>query len=156
VEADLREMTASEVEALCTNLQKACTKQHRIREAEILGKIAAFYGQQTQENGEADLAALMARIESDLGDGYRNANEAAKAAADRGALRALVWGEKATKLLKSLLMRYDRQKEQLTEGTNLYVCEICGFVYVGDQPPTVCPICKVPSFKIHPVAREVR
>ncbi len=34
-------------------------------------------------------------------------------------------------------------------------CEICGFVYIGDIPPDICPVCKVPSFKITPVQKEV-
>jgi len=66
----------------------------------------------------------------------------------------LVWGEKATKLLKSLLTRYEKQGNALLENTNVYVCDICGFVYVGEQPPDVCPVCKVPSFKILPVRKE--
>lgn len=56
--------------------------------------------------------------------------------------------------MKSLLVRYEKQGAKLTENTGVFVCEICGFVYVGDTPPEICPICKVPSFKIHPVRKE--
>jgi rubrerythrin len=24
---------------------------------------------------------------------------------------------------------------------------MCGFVYVGDKPPAICPVCKVPDWK---------
>ncbi|MGD9928288.1 MAG: rubredoxin-like domain-containing protein [Sphaerochaeta sp.] len=34
------------------------------------------------------------------------------------------------------------------------MCEICGFIYGGDNPPSPCPISKVPSFKIHPIQKE--
>jgi len=66
----------------------------------------------------------------------------------------LVWGEKVSKLLKSLLVRYEKQKQGLLENTSVWVCEICGFVYVGERPPEICPICKVPGFKIHAVQKE--
>ena len=66
----------------------------------------------------------------------------------------MVWGEKASKLLKSLLTRYERQGNALLENTSVYVCDICGFVYVGDLPPEICPVCKVPSLKILPVRKE--
>ena len=28
-----------------------------------------------------------------------------------------------------------------------YVCSVCGYVHEGDQPPEVCPVCKVSSDK---------
>ena len=30
-------------------------------------------------------------------------------------------------------------------GKNVYVCEICGFAYVGDDAPDICPVCKAPK-----------
>jgi rubrerythrin len=24
-----------------------------------------------------------------------------------------------------------------------WICKICGFIYEGDEPPEVCPVCKV-------------
>ncbi len=26
-----------------------------------------------------------------------------------------------------------------------WVCLVCGYVHEGDEPPEVCPVCKVPS-----------
>ena len=34
------------------------------------------------------------------------------------------------------------------KNNKIWVCDICGFVFIGDVPPKVCPICKVPGFKI--------
>ena len=34
------------------------------------------------------------------------------------------------------------------KNNKIWVCDICGFVYIGDNPPKVCPVCKVPSLKI--------
>lgn len=42
----------------------------------------------------------------------------------------------------------------LLEYTKIYVCDICGFVYIGEMPPALCPVCKVPSFKITEVGRR--
>ena len=28
------------------------------------------------------------------------------------------------------------------------VCDICGFIYIGDDPPEFCPVCKVPGHMI--------
>lgn len=28
-----------------------------------------------------------------------------------------------------------------------YVCQVCGYVYEGDEPPAECPICKAPAEK---------
>lgn len=150
----MREMTAGELGALCSNLQKACTKQLRSEEAQLFEKLALYYQRQEKRKSDQDFSQLLNQINADLTEAYTQANEAAKSSSDRGALRALVWGEKVSKLLKGLLTRYEKQKNGLLENTNVYVCEICGFVYVGDAKPEICPICKVPGFKIHPIQKE--
>lgn len=154
MDADVRQMTWTELEALCTNLEKACSKQLRVEEAAAFAKLASFYGAKKEVKDNASIADLVALINADLSEGYARANKEAAAANDRGAKRALLWGEKSSKLLKSLLARYEKQGAALTENTGVFVCEICGFVYVGEAPPEICPICKVPSFKIHPVRKE--
>ena len=93
-------------------------------------------------------------IEQDLNSGYPNAKEIATGDTDRGALRALVWGEKVTRILSSLLTRYETQKDALLDNTNVYVCEICGFIYIGSEAPAICPVCKVPNMKIRKIERE--
>ena len=32
-------------------------------------------------------------------------------------------------------------------GTQVWVCSVCGFVYIGGTPPAICPVCKVPAWK---------
>jgi len=151
---EMREMTNLELAAMCTNLQKACTKQFRTEEASLFGQLAAFYEARPQVPMQKSIDDLLALVDADLGSGYGQANIVATEKSDRGALRALLWGEKVSKLLKSLLSRYEKQKQGLFENTKVWVCEICGFVYVGDAPPDICPICKVPSFKIQSIAKE--
>lgn len=154
MEDEMREMSPEELRALCSNLSKSCEKQMRVEEAALFIKLSAYYGEQSQHQEGSSLQALSSLIEEDLSEGYPEANKVIKQEGDRGALRALVWGEKASKFLKSLLTRYEKQGNKLLESTSVFVCDICGFVYVGDTPPEVCPVCKVPSFKILPVRKE--
>ncbi|MBI9096159.1 MAG: rubredoxin [Sphaerochaeta sp.] len=154
MEEDMREMSPEELGAVCSNLSKTCAKQMRQEEADLFGKLAVYYGKQSQKQTAPTFKDLYALIEQDLSQGYEKANRAIQDEHDRGAQRSLVWGEKATKFLKSLLSRYEKQGNALLENTSVYVCDICGFVYVGAQPPEVCPVCKVPSFKILPVSKE--
>ena len=154
MEENMREMLPEELAAVCTNLSKACAKQMRQEEADLFGKLSDYYGKQANIQQGKSFKDLSALIEQDLSQGYAKANKVVLAEQDRGGQRALVWGEKATKLLKSLLVRYERQGSSLLENTSVFVCDICGFVYVGEQPPEVCPVCKVPSFKILPVRKE--
>ena len=39
----------------------------------------------------------------------------------------------------------------MAENTNVFVCTICGFIYIGDNPPQLCPVCKVPSWKFEKI-----
>ena len=94
---------------------------------------------------------MIALIENDLEQGFTDANAVASDSKDRGALRALVWSEKVTRILKSLLTRYKNEGDTMFENTGVYVCTICGFVYIGDTPPEVCPVCKVPNWKFEKI-----
>ncbi len=154
MEDAMRELSARELGALCSSLQKACGKQLRSEEAELFGRLASYYEQKREPLPDAGFKLLLDLINEDLGRAYAEVNSLASQDKDRGTLRAMVWGEKVSKLLKSLMVRYEKQGSGLLENTSVWVCEICGFVYVGEQPPAVCPICKVPSFKIHAVQKE--
>ncbi|MGN1189964.1 MAG: rubredoxin-like domain-containing protein [Candidatus Ornithospirochaeta sp.] len=35
----------------------------------------------------------------------------------------------------------------MIENTGVWVCTVCGFVYVGYAAPKQCPVCKVPDWK---------
>lgn len=67
---------------------------------------------------------------------------------DRGAKRVLTWAGKSTNIMNMILDNYEKKGIDYLKNTKIWVCDICGFVYIGDVPPTVCPICKVPNFKI--------
>jgi rubredoxin len=151
--AMMGDYSAGEVSATCSNLAKGLAKQYRLEEAELLNQLAEYYKSKSEVEMQGELEELQTLINVDLESGYADANLIATEAADRGALRSLVWGEKVTMMLNSILGRYDKQHNAFIENTKIYVCDICGFVYVGDQPPDICPVCKVPNSKIIEVKR---
>ncbi len=149
--ADMKEMSLLEVSALCTNLARGCEKQYRHEEAALFRELAGYLKSASAPAEEPDFDKLMALIEKDLGDGFPSANAVASGDMDRGALRALVWSEKVTRILKSILSRYQKEGDKMLENTGVYVCTICGFVYIGDILPEVCPVCKVPNWKFEKI-----
>ena len=150
----LRELSVGELAALCTNLAKGCEKQYRTEETELFSQLAAYYESRIPKVESKEFSQLLAMIEQELESEYPAAKEAAQANQDRGSLRALTWGEKVSRILISLLGKFEKQGDAMLDGTNVYVCEICGFVYFGNEPPEICPICKVPSLKILMIAKE--
>ena len=153
-EEPLRELSVGELAAICSNLAKGCEKQYRAEEAELFMQLAAYYEKRIPKGEARDFTQLLTLIDQELNNEYPAAKEAATANRDRGSLRALVWGEKVSRILTSLLGKFDKQGDALLNGTNIYVCEICGFVYVGNEPPEICPVCKVPNLKISMIVKE--
>ena len=143
----MQELSPLEISALCTNLARGCEKQYKSKEAALFKELAEYFKSASQPAKNPDYNQLIALIEKDLEEGFTNANAIASDSNDRGALRALVWSEKVTRILKSLLTRYQNEGNAMLENTGVYVCTICGFVYIGDTPPEVCPVCKVPNWK---------
>ncbi|MDD4799358.1 MAG: rubredoxin [Clostridia bacterium] len=152
-DGELRELSPGELAALCSNLAKGCEKQYLKEEAALFSGLADYFTTKTPATDKADFGSLLELIQKDLNEGYLNANAVAKAKSDRGAQRALVWGEKVTRILNSLLSRYEKEGDALIKNTNVYVCEVCGFLYIGDTPPELCPVCKVPSRKLTKIER---
>ncbi len=149
--SDMKELSPMEVSALCTNLARGCEKQYKPDEAALFNELAGYFKDVAAPEKNPDFDQLMKLIENDLDYGLAEANEAAAYANDRGAKRALVWSEKVTRILKSLLLRYQREGDSMLYDTGVYVCTICGFIYIGDILPEVCPICKVPNWKFERV-----
>jgi rubredoxin len=148
---DMKEMSPLEISALCTNLARGCEKQYKPEEAALFTELAGYFKAASTPANDPDFDKLIALIEKDLEEGFPNANAVASDVNDRGALRALVWSEKVTRILKSLLTRYQKDGNAMLENTGVYVCTICGFVYIGDTPPEICPVCKVPNWKFEKI-----
>ena len=145
-----RELSPLEMSVICSNLARGCEKQYLAKEAEQFTALAEHFRSKAGRE-TPDMAALLALVERDLERSYPFAHAVSDREQDRGALRALVWSEKVTNMLKSLLERYAREGERMLEHTGVYVCTICGFIFVGDAPPALCPVCKVPSWKFEKV-----
>jgi rubrerythrin len=145
-------LSDAQLSALFSNLSKGCEKQYKPEEAALLQTLSDYY---LQQSGilPGTLADISGMTGEDL-NAYAPAYETAAAHADRGAMRALTWGEKVSKIVSSLLARYEKNPAAVPGGKNVYVCEICGFVYVGDDAPDICPVCKVPKLKIGKIARR--
>lgn len=148
---DLRVLSPLEVSALFTNLARGCQQQYKPEEAQLFYELAEYFKKASAPAEEPSVDKLIALIEKDLAENFPNAKATASAAKDRGAMRALVWSEKVTRILKSLLTRYQKEGNAMLDNTGVYVCTICGFVYVGDDLPEVCPVCKVPNWKLEKV-----
>jgi len=145
---DMHELSVESLSALCSNLAKACSKQLRTEEASLFDQLASYYKSKSKLPEGKQFTDYSALVLKELNKDYAEISQQAAADGDRGSLRALTWGEKVSKILKSLLDRYEKQKDSLLENTNVFVCEICGFIYIGNLPPEICPICKVPGFKM--------
>jgi rubrerythrin len=44
---------------------------------------------------------------------------------------------------------HENRKKYVIKSTIMkkYVCTVCGYVHYGEQPPSVCPVCKQPASK---------
>lgn len=148
---DMKQLGPGELSALCSNLARGCEKQYKDREAALFRELSDFFSAAAPAEPDPNFDKLMELIKKDLSRGYPALSSAAKAEGDRGTQRICVWGEKVSRILESLLSRYKREGEAFLENTQVWVCTVCGFVYVGDEPPKLCPVCKVPDWKFEKV-----
>lgn len=146
-----KELSAMEMSIICSNLARGCEKQYMPKESENFKKLADFFLSKAMPVNEANTEKLLELIEKDLSVGFPYGNAVANEQHDRGALRCQVWAEKVTRMLQSLLARYQTEGDKMIENTGVYVCTVCGFVFVGDAPPEQCPVCKVPSWKFEKI-----
>ena len=151
---NLKELSPGEISAICSSLAKGCEKQRLMDEMDAFNKLAAYYKSKAADENDKTLDAAARLLDDDLLNRIPSANAAAKADADRGALRSLVWSEKVSLMLKSTLDRFAKEGDAMLENTKIWVCDICGFIYIGDSLPEICPVCKVPNFKILEVERR--
>ena len=145
-----QELSPMELSVICSNLARGCEKQYLPDQEADFRKLAEFFRSRA-EAPATDPEKLLELVERDLATGYPYAGGVAAEGPDRGAQRALVWSEKVTRMLQSLLRRYETEGAAMLEHTGVYVCTVCGFVSVGDAPPALCPVCKVPSWKFEKV-----
>lgn len=153
IDDDMRKLSVGELSAVCSNLARGCEKQYKQEESALFTKLAKYFADITPAEETADAAEMAKRIQSNLENGYVDIQSTAGEQKDRGALRVCVWGEKVTRILNGLLQRYEKEGEGFLANTGIWVCTTCGFVFVGDNPPELCPVCKVPAWKFEKIER---
>ena len=150
MEEDLEKLSAGQLAALCSNLARGCEKQYKQEEADLFKQLADYFPAGVPAVNDASVEKLAKELQTDANN-YAAVRATADANADRGAARVCVWGEKVTRMLSSLVNRYLNEGEAMLKDTNIWVCTTCGFVYIGDTPPELCPVCKVPDWKFEKI-----
>ncbi len=135
-----------------SNYASLATKALRPKLATHFGGVAQSLESQAKKQVPAtpeatDKAQLLAKADMLVKDcvatGYPGVKEVA--GANRGALRAFTWGNKVATILKSVISRVGSKGDAvLAEGQSFYVCDACGFIFIGSEPPAICPVCKAP------------
>jgi rubrerythrin len=147
--------------AVFSNLAKACEKQFKPKEAELFTALADYFEGRIFEpaplaapgpEATSGFAALAQAFAEDERDHFTPLKAEATAARDRGALRMATWGSKVNAIQKSIAERYSKKGDELLVGKSLFVCEACGFIYLGDEAPEICPVCKAPAQRFSHVA----
>lgn len=146
VEDDLKELSNPEIAYICSNLAKACEKEYLEEEQKLFQDLATHYLNK-EKPSDGNLNNIQDKIKEDLEE-FKKAMKIATEYNDSGAKRVITWANKATNMMNVILNNYKEKGIDYIKNTKIWVCDICGFIYIGDVPPTVCPICKVPSFKI--------
>ena len=102
------QLSALELSVICSNLARGCEKQYLPEQEKGFRELAEFFRARSVPAPDAGTQALLQLVERDLSSGLPYAHTAAGEAADRGALRALTWSEKVTRMLQNLLSRYEK------------------------------------------------
>lgn len=145
-EEDLRELSNYEISYICSNLAKGCEKQYLEEDKKLFQELANYYLEK-----EATVEGTLEDVTVCLQDDTKLIKEALNTLnkeEERGTNRVLTWAGKTTMMLEGILASYKNEGLEYLKNKKIWVCDICGFVYIGDTPPKVCPVCKVPSIKI--------
>jgi rubredoxin len=147
---EIKKLSAGQLSALCSNLARGCEKQYKTEEAGLFRELADYFSAITPAIHDYSVESISAQLLADI-DYYSTVKNVGQENADRGALRVCVWGEKVTRMLSSLVKRYLTEGEKMLADTDIWVCTVCGFVYIGETPPELCPVCKVPAWKFEKI-----
>ena len=143
---DLRQLSNSEIAYICSNLAKSCEKQYLEEEQNLFQQLSDYY-EKYFDAKDGNLDDLLKLVNKDIEE-FNEAMNIANKLDDRGAKRIITWANKSTNIVKAILTNYKEKGMDYIKNTKIWVCDICGFVYIGDESPQICPVCKVPSLKI--------
>ena len=143
---ELKELSNLEIAYICSNLAKACEKQYLEEEQKLFAELYNHYLNKEKET-KGTVNKLAENVNNDLNE-LKKAFELADKHQDRGAKRVLTWSSKSTNMMNIIINNYKEKGIDYIKNTKIWVCDICGFIYIGDVAPEICPVCKVPSLKI--------
>ena len=145
-EEDLRLLSNYEISLICSNLAKGCEKQYLEEEEHLFKELASYY-ESKEDSNNGTFNDVLDKVNNDLNE-LSSAMDIASSVGDRGAKRVITWALKTSNVIKYIIENYQKNGVNYLKNTKIWVCDICGFVYIGNEVPSVCPICKVPSLKI--------
>ena len=148
---DMEKLSVGALSVVFSNLARGSEKQYKGKQEELFKKLSAYFKEIAPKTAEANEAKLSELVLANIDEGYPGLKSVAQSENDRGTQRICVWGEKVTRMVSSLLARYEKEGESFLENTEVWVCSVCGFIYVGDEAPKLCPVCKVPDWKFDKV-----
>ena len=148
---DMEKLSVGALSVVFSNLARGSEKQYKGKQEELFKKLSAYFKEIAPKTSEANEAKLSELVLANIDEGYPGLKSVAQSENDRGTQRICVWGEKVTRMVSSLLARYEKEGERFLENTEVWVCSVCGFIYVGDEAPKLCPVCKVPDWKFDKV-----
>ncbi len=155
IDPDMFKLSPGALAAVFSNLARGCEKQYKAQEQALFQEIADYFTAAAPQISEADEKVIAALVREDVQTKYPLVKATAESAGDRGSQRICVWGEKVTRMIDSLLSRYEKEGEAFLQNAEVWVCTVCGFIYIGDSAPALCPVCKVPDWKFEKIEGRV-
>jgi rubrerythrin len=138
-----------------SNFEQVCRKQRRPNQAKIFSALSTSFEIQAKRRTAdhtdiSSLDRLLERfedvIDEDLNKNYQECTAASSKLKERGSLRASTWGKKVTAIQRSLIRRFNKQgADFIPVHQKIHVCEACGFIMIGEEPPPYCPVCRAPA-----------
>lgn len=143
---EYKELTNEEMAYICSNLAKSCEKQYKEKEQKLYETLFKYYENKIMPK-EIEINELCNLYKEEIGL-YDEIKETAKKNNDSGTLRAITWSSKVSAIIRNIITEYQEKGIEYIKENKIWVCTICGFIYIGSNPPTYCPVCKVPNIKI--------
>ncbi len=103
------------------------------------------YIKSTEENLKTAIGGETFEVE----DMYPAYLELAKYFEEKGAERSFHYAIEAEKIHAELYSEAKKKAEnnEDIEEEDIYICPVCGYTYMGEEPPEKCPVCGAPREK---------
>jgi rubredoxin len=140
------QLDAGELAAVMSNLARSCEKQYMFPEMDLFNELATYFDSLVPMKENPKVEKILKKLQENVDD-YPALRKTSDDHKDRGAARAIVWTQKVTTILNTIMNRYLTEGDAFLKDNPIWMCTVCGFIYIGKEPPVLCPVCKVPSWK---------